>query len=229
MIRLFALVVLTLSALSATSWPAVAQSGATRDARYCEILPAYPAGDRQLRLDVYNTLGYNDCPADWWASLDPDQIAEENGAVGTVLNGPRYFVMDQMTAEGESQNGAVKTFNGQQAQYRASLNKTLRSLIFSKPYTTSTIDRQTDYLYKAGLPTYRLTDATGKVYIMQTYSQQVDPTLTMDQLASLGGRLKLPKGWAYTVVTPTADLHAVANGEATLIQDDLMNSYQLLN
>ena len=32
---------------------------------------------------------------------------------------------------------------------------------------------------------------------MQTYSQVVDPTLSFDDLAGLGDRLRLPDGWSY--------------------------------
>jgi hypothetical protein len=57
----------------------------------------------------------------------------------------------------------------------------------------------------------------------------VDKTLTNDQLDALGSKLKLPSGWRYTTTTPDQDLVLGAQGEATVIQDDLDNTYQKLD
>ena len=37
----------------------------------------------------------------------------------------------------------------------------------------------------------------GDVYRMQTFTQFVDPTLTMEDLEALDERLNLPVGWTY--------------------------------
>ncbi len=47
-------------------------------------------------------------------------------------------------------------------------------------------------------------------------------------LADLGARLKLPEGWAFRSRVLTADLRVTAVDEvATLVQDELANTYQL--
>lgn len=61
---------------------------------------------------------------------------------------------------------------------------------------------------------------------MQSYSQIVNPTLSMDNLATLDQQLKLPAGWKYKTRLLQQDLALVANGVAYVIQDNLMNSYQ---
>jgi hypothetical protein len=57
-------------------------------------------------------------------------------------------------------------------------------------------------------------------------AQFVDESLTLDDLPTLGSRLELPEGWAYQARTLDADLVLIADGEATVIQDDLSNTYQ---
>jgi hypothetical protein len=63
---------------------------------------------------------------------------------------------------------------------------------------------------------------------MQAYAQIVDPDLALGDLEGLAGRLKLPKGWTYTVRTLTANEHLAADGVAYVLQDELQNSYQKL-
>ena len=75
---------------------------------------------------------------------------------------------------------------------------------------------------------YELISPKGQVYVMQSYSQIVDPSLAYTDLAALGSRLKPPKGWQYRSRTLTADLIAQASGEAHIIQDELQNTYQRL-
>jgi len=64
---------------------------------------------------------------------------------------------------------------------------------------------------------------------MQSYSQIVDPSLSLGQLKSLGGRLALPQGWEYRSRVLKEDLVLKAKGTATIIQDDLTNTYQLVS
>jgi hypothetical protein len=61
---------------------------------------------------------------------------------------------------------------------------------------------------------------------MQTFAEIVDKDLTMDDLAGLGERLKLPRGWTYGTRVLDAEMQLTAKGEAYLIQDELQNSYQ---
>ena len=63
---------------------------------------------------------------------------------------------------------------------------------------------------------------------MQAYAQIIDPKLSYDDLAGLGSRLTLPSGWTYRSRILDQDLVASASGEATIIQDDLQNTYQRL-
>ena len=62
---------------------------------------------------------------------------------------------------------------------------------------------------------------------MQSYAQISDPTLMYKDLFNLATELHLPEGWHYSTQTITQDLELNSNGLATVINDDLGNSYQL--
>ena len=63
---------------------------------------------------------------------------------------------------------------------------------------------------------------------MQSYSIEVDPDLTAETLGSLGDRLELPEGWAFSSRVLREDLVVQdIDGIATVIQDRFRNSYQL--
>jgi len=64
---------------------------------------------------------------------------------------------------------------------------------------------------------------------LQAYAQIVDKSLTYADLPALGSRLKLPSGWRYTSMVPESDLVLGAQGKATVVQDDLENTYQKLD
>ena len=64
---------------------------------------------------------------------------------------------------------------------------------------------------------------------MQAYSQIVDKTLSYDDLPGLGAKLKLPSGWRYSSEVPGQDVVLGAKGTATVVQDELENTYQKLD
>ena len=68
----------------------------------------------------------------------------------------------------------------------------------------------------------------GCEYVMQTYALIADKTLKASDLPGLGKKLKLPEGWNYRMRIPEKDLILTTSGSATVLQDDLMNTYQLI-
>ena len=73
-----------------------------------------------------------------------------------------------------------------------------------------------------------LTSADGSVYVMQSWSQQLDPTLTAAALPGLAAKLSLPTGWSYATRKLTAPLVVQTTGMvAHVLQDDLGDSYSL--
>lgn len=195
-----------------------------RDVRYCELLPI-SVGLDGLTAQVFNTLGQSDCPQADWESLTDGELRKAFGALYTVRNGPRFFIMDQIIASGATLKGEVVTVNGIALEKRAEVQLSLSELR-EKPYQETVIDRSTLYRFDAGKPTFQLTSPDGSVYVMQSYAQIVDPKLTYADLPTLGAKLKLPAGWSYAMKTPAQELLLKADGKATVLQDDLKNTYQ---
>ena len=197
-----------------------------RNVRYCEIIPV-TRKERTLTAWVYNTLGLNDCPAAEWDTLTEEQVNEAYGSVSAKLNGPRYWVIDKLVVSGLSTTGKRFTFGGIEMELRASIDtKPREGTVGDELYVPNEVQRDSVYTYKAGRPVYELTSPEGDVYIMQSYAQVKDKSLTIDDLASLGSKLSLPEGWTYSTRTLTEDYELVTTGLAYVINDDLYNAYQ---
>lgn len=202
----------------------------TRNVRYCEVVPTYRRGIN-LRTEIWNTLGLNDCPADEWAALDAAALQTELGAVNVRLNGPRYWVLDEISAVGGvTASGEQATFGTIDMTLRAVLETRLGgNLVGDQLYTPNTVQRDTRYVFYGGAFIYTLRAPNGDLYIMQSYSQIIDPALSIDDLENLGTRLNLPEGWTYEAVRLDSDFVLLSGGQTTVIQDDFLNTYQRSN
>ncbi|MFT0858481.1 hypothetical protein [Ancylobacter sp. G4_0304] len=223
-LRTAALALLLALAGTAQAQPTPQLPAVLRDARYCEIVPVHVTREG-LRASVYNTLGFDDCPADKWEALTRRELFRQFGTLAVVMNGPRHFLMDGIIASGATKTGEVITVGGITLAKRAEVGLSLHQAM-GPAYTEQTIDRDTTYRFDAGKPVFQLTGPDGSVYVMQAYAQIVDPTLTYAELPTLGAKLTLPPGWSYATHTPEQDLLLVANGTAIVVQDDLKNTYQ---
>jgi len=81
--------------------------------------------------------------------------------------------------------------------------------------------------WPAGRRVYELTTPDGAVYVMQSWSQQIDPTLDERALRNLRDRLALPPGWSYgsRVLRRPLRVPPDASGANGVLQDELMNAY----
>jgi len=197
-----------------------------RDQRYCEIL--YGKRDwLKLEVKVFNTQGLNLCPEDQWAKISKESIVKQYNASFVFLNGPRYWTMDEIQASGSTVNKIKESFGGIEMNLRATLDLSLmQQLIGAKYYAPNQINRTTNFIYRAGSNIYELTSPAGEVYVMQSYSQIINPKLSMQDLPNLSQQLKLPAGWTYKSRVLDQDLSLLANGIAYVLQDNLANSYQ---
>ncbi|MEM7134330.1 MAG: hypothetical protein AAF702_49120 [Chloroflexota bacterium] len=197
-----------------------------RNYRYCEIIPVFRSGVT-FNIEVYNTIGLNDCPADLWNALEVERLVEAYDAAAVKINGPRYWVLNEVTGSGETAQGKIADFGGIEMRLAARLEtKVWEGTVGDELYTDNEVQRTTTFIYNAGEMVYELTSPTGEVYRMQSYSQSIDPTLTIDDLETLGERLELPEGWSYQARILTEDSKMIADGLAYVIGDDLLNSYQ---
>lgn len=167
----------------------------TRDMRFCEILVAKETG-----IDVYNTTGISDCPADLWDALDLDSIAKQYGAMKIEKNGPHFWMMDSQTLS----LGDEETFGGIPARWAARLDPAIMKTAGEgiAPYTIFTPKKTQKMVYAAGKPVYELVDPEGHVYVLQAHEEEF-PIGSLDEL---GMKLKLPAGWQFRTETLAADL-----------------------
>ena len=197
-----------------------------RNQRYCEVL----YGKRNwlaFEVKVFNTQGLNLCPEEQWKTLSKEAIAKANDASFVLLNGPRYWTMDEIQAAGSTVNNVKESFGGIEMNLRAVVKLGLfKQLIGSKQYSPNEITRTTNFIYRTGSTVYELTSPAGEVYVMQSYSQIINLTLSMKDLTALDQQLKMPVGWTYKSRVLENDLSLVANGTAYVLQDNLANSYQ---
>lgn len=191
--------------------------------RYGEVL-LVSAGDSSPEAAVYNTYPLNDCPAELWDTLDAGTIAQENGALGALLNGPRYWLMSSIekAATGPRE---IRTFGGIDMIKQATVRL---SSMNPAPYSVNRVARNAAFTFDAGRPVFELIDAEGHRWVMQTWSQTVDKALALDDLAGLESRLELPEGWSYETRTLTKPLRVdTTTQDAQVTQDNLANTYSL--
>jgi hypothetical protein len=197
-----------------------------RGLRYCEVLIAASKGLR-VTIDVYNSIGLNECPEADWSKLDAAALTKELHAERVLLNGPRYWTFDRM--EGSHLiDPTPRSFHGLAMRLAGRLELSVTEATGKhEPYTRHDVRRTTTWIFEAGKPVYELVDGAGHVYEMQSYSVQQAPQTT-ESLATLGERLKLPQGWIFRVRVLDAELRVTAvDGLAHVVQDDFANTYQM--
>lgn len=216
-------VVLALGGCGESSLSGANQLTSIRGVRYCEVIAVTNEGG--LGADVYGTQGLSDCPLSQWEALDPDAIREELNALQILMNGPRFWLIDSVTAFSEI--GEIRFFGELQMRLIASIALSPGE-ISQGPYQERSVVRDTEFVFAAGSEVYELIAPGGKVYVMQSYAHIVDNTLNEAALPSLGEELQLPEGWTYRTRVVDEDYVVVdQDGIATVVQDELQNTYQL--
>jgi len=192
--------------------------------RYCEILLLNLQEDG-IHAEVFNTYPLNDCPDDQWKAIDTAAVAKEEGVVFASANGPRYWAMDSVV-KSDMTEVYKKSFGGMEMNRYASVFVGTNPADLLIPYSPHAVNRKAAFTFNAGTTVYMMHDAEGKTYVMQSWSQQIDPALTEADLLTLGDRLQLPDGWTYDYKTLTKEFVVETRAEdAQVLGDDLHNSY----
>jgi len=167
----------------------------TRDMRFGEILIVKLRG-----IEVYNTTGLNDCPAELWDALDLGKIRKQFRALKVQKNGPHYWMMDSQTCS----FGEKVSFGGLEARWVAKLDLGLamKQKQGVQPYKVFMPKKTQKMVYSNGKPVYELIDPDGHIYVLQAHEER----FPIESLATLGDQLKLPIGWKYHTRTLTEDL-----------------------
>jgi len=193
------------------------------DKRYGEVL-LVKAGEDGPEATVFCSFPLNDCPADLWDTLDADAIAKQHGALAALLNGPRHWLMSSIEKVMDTQP-QTETFGGIDMMRQATVKLSSMS---PAPYSINRVDRKTVFNFDAGRPIFELVEPDGRRWVMQTYSQAVDPNINLAILPNLGDRLSLPDGWRFETRTLNDRLRVdTTTRDAYVTQDNFANSYSL--
>ena len=190
--------------------------------RYCEIFTVKMPNPPGFSVDVYNTIGLNDCPADQWNAVDYDQVAADTGSLKAVPNGPRRWLVDAIA---NAKADEPLTIGGLEMRQVAVL--TLPNL---NPgfYTELSIARTTTWVFNKGRTVHYIVSPEGKKYVLQAYTTTVDPTLrakNLDKLAE-NPQMALPEGWSFKTIKLKKQLRLRAPGVATIMRDGVGGTYQ---
>jgi hypothetical protein len=204
-----------------------------RAMRYCEVfLIGGDALTKDLQAVFYNTTDLNNkanprdtCPAALWAKVDAEALKKQYDVLGVFKNGPRYWAMDWI----ELPVGSMRTFDGLEARWMGEVQLPKDVKLHEKgssAYKPTTVARKSQMGFAKGQPVFILESPDGMPWVMQAYSQIVEPNLTYADLQTLGAKLKLAPGWKYRIRVLDQDLTIRAvSGVARIVQDDLENTY----
>ena len=196
-----------------------------RGVRYGEVLAVF-LRESGLEAEVFGTQMLNDCPEELWNTLVAGDIAKEMGAVVVKLNGPRYWTLDGFGQKVATTEPVFRDFNGLTMRRIALVN--LGSDPSQKFYAERKVARGAVFFFDAGAQVHELVNPEGIAYVMQAYCVSIDPTLNENNLCDLGGRLKMPEGWQFRSRILKEELIVdTSNSVATVVQDELENSYTL--
>jgi len=209
-----------------------------RDMRYAEVFLIGGNGiTKNLSAAFYNTTERNNeadprntCPQELWDKIDVDQLKKEYNVLSAFKNGPRHWTMDWIKIP----VGKEIDFNGLKARWfgEVVLPKVDLNEKGSTGYKPTEVARKSQMGFNAGKPIFALIDPQGRPWAMQAYGLIDDPTITYKGLFNLKEKLiNIPEGWSYKVIQLEKELviHADEKGIAYIVQDELGNTYDLVD
>ena len=150
-----------------------------------------------------------------------DQVRE------AFLNPSRYWVMDEFWVY---EDGVDRTFGGIKMTWMGVVPVAeLEKAVTKGHYNAGYIYRNTQYKFNKGSEVYLLDAPDGEVFVMQSFTNDVQKQVDVNHIKDVGPLLHLPPGWKFRAVVLDRDL--IVNQERTknlahVFQDDLKNAYQ---
>ena len=205
--------------------------------RYMELFLKCPGQDQ---AGIFNTITLNiqpddsrdSCPADLMANYSDAQVAADYGAEFAYMSGIRHWMFDKMRVDVANN---VRYMDGLDTRWGADAANfvvpTGSSGSAEAVYIITNVTCNRTWYYNKGTTLYILDAPNGDPFIMQSYSNIVNPNQTESDLVNLGTTLKLPSGWKFR--TKVLDQDMAVNGitcdgktnQWRVVQDDLVNTY----
>ena len=196
----------------------------TRGLRFCG-LGAFVGVGRTQRAHVYTAATFPVTP-ETHKSIDPERLARELEVDMCAVNSGRFWMMDEYEYTGSD----IVDFHGVEMRWAGDMTGAEMIAQFKSAYTPSLIYRNTDWIFHAGAPVYLLREPGGGVWVLQEFTQEVDPGLEADNLDRLGAKYKnLPEGWTFETKILDEELHldtSRAGGWAAILRDEFGCTYQ---
>ena len=197
----------------------------TRGRPFCG-LGAFVGTGPTMRAHVYTAANLDEITIDSHKKMDGARLAKQFEVDMCAVNGGRYWLMDETDVQG----GDVVDFDGVKLLYGGEMTAAEMMAQMAKAYSPNLIYRNSNWIWHVGTPVHLLREPNGTVWVMQEYTKDVDPSLNLDNLHQVGGKLKnLPKGWIFETKLLTKQLSlntARCDGWAAIIRDELHCTYQ---
>ena len=197
----------------------------TRGAAFCG-LGAFVGVGKTQRAHVYTAATLPVGPDDY-KKIDPEKLARELEVDKCAVNSGRFWMMDEVDYAG----GDTVDFHGVKMNWAGDMTGAEMIAQFQSAYVPSLIQRNTIWTLHAGKPVHLLREPDGTVWVLQEYTKAVDPSLTPDNLDTVGEQAEEPaerlevRDQGARPRTSSLDTGR-AGGWAAIIRDDLHCTYQ---
>ena len=146
---------------------------------------AFVGTGRTQRAHVYTAAAIPVDP-EAYKKIDPEKLAHELGVDMCAVNSGRFWMMDEITLTG----GEVQDFHGVEMRWAGDMTGAEMISKFQTAYLPCLIYRNTNWTFYAGKPVYLLRDPEGSTWVLQEFTQDVDPSLEADNLEVLGEQVQ---------------------------------------
>tara|TARA_Y100001954_G_C15828045_1_gene613247 strand:+ start:4016 stop:4696 length:681 start_codon:yes stop_codon:yes gene_type:complete len=196
-----------------------------RGFRYCQITTIKRVGF-SLTAEIYSTVNQNKCPDKVWKKIEPELIKKEMNLIKVRLNGPRFFVVDSIK-KNNSNSSELKSFNGLMMKKSLVLKFGFKDIVSgqNKTYVTRKIKNNSLLKFNLGSEVYELIDPKNNIFVMQSFSNQVNKDINLGNISQIGKVLNLPPKWHFRKRILKKDLIIGTRNGMTVIQDEYRNTY----
>eukprot|EP00747_Dinoflagellata_sp_TGD_P185379 gnl/TRDRNA2_/TRDRNA2_41918_c1_seq1.p1 gnl/TRDRNA2_/TRDRNA2_41918_c1~~gnl/TRDRNA2_/TRDRNA2_41918_c1_seq1.p1 ORF type:complete len:294 (+),score=33.97 gnl/TRDRNA2_/TRDRNA2_41918_c1_seq1:59-940(+) len=201
--------------------------------QYCEVFVFGEGGLKKDQGEVWVSKERDDGadPCVNFMSLTDEAFATAFPEGGLQFNGPRRWMTNCVAPY--TLEDAMRRGTPQEARIVGDITFQMQAMLdpsddHSTPmkYVINEVNRSVIMVWAAGQTVHELLDSEGAPYVMQSYSNRIDASLTSESLKDLRTRLQLPSGWSFRSRVLDTELTVVGtDGVAQVVWDELQNAY----